>query len=335
MRDDRVLEEEAVLVDSLPLSVDSQVMVPVQVDRQQPALLNSQVDVLADVLDEDSNIGVGTQNPLNPLAWVLDSNPVHQLGQNQRQGASEDFTVSMRHWHSVFPPASSASSQADSVLPSFPLSRSVILPALPTGGRFAESPHTLSNLLSHSPISSSCPPLSDFSSTFSPTSDLHTPNLNFTQLVARTASRPLKVAPASSPLLRCHFIGCTFSCGRPLDLTHHQNTLHKFRCLLGCLRSFTTRRRQAQHHESESHRAPGLTTSQYQCGGCGKSTPATRRDNYWRHLRNCKKQSMAPYVCHCGHPPTSDKQEHMRHVDSCKGKAGRPRGSKYLSGSDD
>ncbi|KAK4444599.1 hypothetical protein QBC34DRAFT_182312 [Podospora aff. communis PSN243] len=232
----------------------------------------------------------------------------------------------MRHWHPVFPTASSASSQADTVLPSYHLSRSVILPAFPTGGHFAVSPRTDSNLLSQSPISSSCPPLSDFSSTFSPTPDFHTSN--FTQLVARPAARPLKVAPASPPLLRCPFVGCTFSCTRPLDLTHHQNTLHKFRCLLGCPRSFTTRRRQAQHHESESHRAPGSATSQCQCGGCGKSTPATRRDNYWRHLRNCKKQSMALYVCHCGHPPTSDKQEHMRHVDTCKGKAGRPRGFK-------
>jgi hypothetical protein len=354
LRDVGVLGVEAVLADSLLGPVDSQVPVPAGCLRQAPDLEAGQVPVmLADSLDKNSNIATGTPGS----CVVSEPSAAHQLGQNRFP--SDGFTESVGNL--VFPSVSSASgrlhphSVLHSLTPSDPdlgacwmpfvFQFPVTLPTSSTGGQIAEFPHTLSNLSPHSPISSSCPPLSDFSSSFSPTPDLHNPTA--LQLITRPAKvnpdglcpsrvisgaarslKALSASSASSQPLRCLFTDCSFSCGRPLDLTHHRNTMHKFPCLLGCSRSFTTRRRQDQHHQSEGHREPGSVPPHYRCGGCGKTTPSARRDNYRRHLKNCTKQTMAPYVCHCGHPPTSDREEHVRHVDNCKGKAGRPRGSK-------
>jgi hypothetical protein len=214
------------------------------------------------------------------------------------------------------------------------------LPTSSTGAHVAELPYTPSNLLSHSStLPSPCPPLSDFSSNFSPTPDLRTPNasqlisapVNVDRNVLRAAgvasgaSRPLRASPASPPSLRCPFDDCDFSCRRQLELAVHQSTEHKFPCLRGCPRSFTTSRRRDDHHQS-GHRQPQSTAPHYQCG-CGMTVVATRRDNHLRHLRGCRRRGTTPYICRCGHLPTTDREEHMRHLTNCMDRAGRPRGS--------
>jgi hypothetical protein len=217
-----------------------------------------------------------------------------------------------------------------------------------TASPFAESPQTPSNLLSPSipsTTSSSCPPLSNLSTTCSPTPDLRTPDSSqpialstkikpatprefITRPVVK-ASRPrLKAQLTSTPLFDCPFRGCGMSYHRQIDFSVHISTTHEFHCELGCPRSFTTRRGRERHYQVDVHAEPGSATMKYQCGGCGRQTSATRRDNHLRHLKRCKKRIMAQYICHCGHPPTTDKEDHMHHVDNCKGKAGRPKGQR-------
>ncbi|KAK0645370.1 hypothetical protein B0T16DRAFT_139460 [Cercophora newfieldiana] len=209
-----------------------------------------------------------------------------------------------------------------------------------------ESHHLHATLFSHSstPLPSSCPPLTDLSSACSPTSDLRTPDSSShpTALYATVArdvagkgstpniatARPLRASLPSTSSLRCPFEGCGFSSRRPIELSDHQTTMHEFPCELGCPRSFTTRRGQERHHQGNAHRTDSSSTTNYQCGGCGQETPSTRRDNHRRHLGTCKKQDMRPYICHCGHPPTFSRGEHLGHVNNCKGKAGRPKRSR-------
>jgi len=331
-------------------------------------------------------------NPPNPLVFVSDSDPAHQLGCNR--SPSDGFTESGSG--PVFPSASSASDRPNTLsLPhysSIPVSQplddclqhsfnflcdastsysgtdngyataalsyldsgndgaffSVYLALSPmqssasTSTSFPESPHILSQSLPHSSTSSPCPPLWDLSSACSPTPDLRTPNsslpfmlytnldpdaLRTARAVSSATPRPLRASLVEAPLLSCPFTDYSFSCSRQLELTEHQNTMHEFPYKLGCLRSFTTSRSQQRHHQSEQHRGSGSAAPSYRCGGCGRRTPATRRDNYRRHLEKCKKRIGASYICHCGQSPTFDREEHLSHVADCKGKAGRPRGS--------
>jgi len=214
-----------------------------------------------------------------------------------------------------------------------------------TASPFAESPQTLSNLFSPSITSSPCPLLSELSTTCSPTPDLRTPDSSqpiavFTKIkpatlrepitrpVVKASRRRLKAQLTSTPLFDCPFSGCELSYHRQIDFSDHISTTHEFHCELGCPRSFTTRRGRERHYQVDVHAEPGSATMKYQCGGCGRQTSAPRRDNHRRHLKICKKRIMAQYICHCGHPPTTDKEDHMHHVDNCKGKAGRPKGQR-------
>lgn len=214
-----------------------------------------------------------------------------------------------------------------------------------TARPFAESSQTLSNLLSPSITPSPCPLLSNLSTICSPTPDLRTPDFtqpvalstenkpatpseSITRPVVKTSGIRLKAQLASTPLFDCPFRGCGLSYHRQLDLSVHIRSNHEFYCELGCPRSFTTRRGRERHYQVDLHAESGPATMKYQCGGCGRQTPATRRDNHRRHLKSCKKRIMAQYICHCGHPPSTDKGAHMDHVDNCKGKAGRPKGQR-------
>ncbi|KAF2963130.1 hypothetical protein GQX73_g10446 [Xylaria multiplex] len=66
----------------------------------------------------------------------------------------------------------------------------------------------------------------------------------------------------------------------------------------------------------------------FYCCRCAKLN--TRKDNYLRHLRSCKKQHpYAYYLCKCLSHYTS-KEEHMHHVTNCHygfGRTGRPSAS--------
>lgn len=288
--------------------------------------------------------------PSNSQSW--DYNPQHSFVSFEHDAGSSFSGIDAACGNITLSCQDSGNNGMPFLSRQFPSSfrSSATIPSPSTGGHFAESPHTLSKLWSHSSTSSPCPPLSDFSSACSPNPHLRTPNSSqsstrYTKLgpdapcaarVISSTTRPLKASLPSAPLLSCQFIGCSFSGNRQLDLTDHENTMHKLRCLFGCPRSFTTRRRQGQHHQGQhhegqhhqGHRESGSATPHYQCGGCRKPTLATRRDNYLRHLQNCEKRIGAPYICRCGHTEPFDKEEHKKHVNDCKGRAGRPRGSR-------
>ncbi|KAM0799176.1 hypothetical protein BDR22DRAFT_342422 [Usnea florida] len=102
----------------------------------------------------------------------------------------------------------------------------------------------------------------------------------------------------------------------PRALRGHQNDEHRFRCeRAGCEQVFTNKRGRDRHYKTRAHAAERGADPTYQCR-CGVTD--ARKDNYRRHLKSCKKDSLMPYQCLCRTHTVMEKEEHEAHVKSCK-----------------
>ncbi|KAK3396776.1 hypothetical protein B0T20DRAFT_470427 [Sordaria brevicollis] len=118
------------------------------------------------------------------------------------------------------------------------------------------------------------------------------------------------------------------------DLEHHMKTAHKFRCAKGCPNvGFPSRQKMKEHHESLKHwpknspfsRPAGIKL--YRCGCCG--IVRSHRQDHRRHVKTCKGGNLdQPVRYECArHGPTSfDREEHISHLEECiRRRPGKPK----------
>ena len=144
-----------------------------------------------------------------------------------------------------------------------------------------------------------------------PTSSVSPPSSN---------SAPTKRQVEERSQRSCDICGRPFGIGTKLAFDRHVNSHKRLECKYPeCEETFRNERGRNRHYQTKKHQAKiasGNPRNAYQCR-CGAQS-SSRKDNHLRHVASCKKNPTTLYRCPCGTSITEDKEVHAKHLKRCK-----------------